>query len=124
MGRKMTLENEVLEENIECMSISMSEKELLKRYEELEAKETKCFRGLEKYQGNSETVFRIRQELLDIDREQDEIIAMLNHCEDRQISGHQRFNQKLTGGITFERFKKVHQKNIPAFRSTIQPSLF
>lgn len=124
MGRKMTLENEVLEENIECMSISMSEKELLKRYEELEAKETKCFRDLESYQGNPETILRIRQELLDIDREQDQITKELNRCEDRQIRSHQRFNQKLTGGITFERFKKVHQKNIPAVRSTIQPSLF
>lgn len=124
MGRKMKLANEILEENIECMSISMSEKELLKRYEELEAKETKCFRDLEKYQGNPETIIRIRQELLDIDREQDEITRELNRYEDRQIRGHQRFNQKLTGGIIFERFKKVHQKNIPAVRSTIQPSLF
>lgn len=124
MGRKKLLVNEILEENIECMSISMSEKELLKRYEELEEMETKCFRDLEKYQGNPETILRIRQELLDIDREQDQITAELNQCEDRQINGHRKFNLKITGGIRFEAFKKVHQKNIPAVRSTIQPSLF
>jgi len=118
----MKLVHEVLEEGIECMSISMGEKELLDKYEELEKRETQYFKDLEKYQGNPETVGRIRQELLEIDRLQDQITEELYRCEDRQIGGHKQFNLKITGGIRFEAIKRIREKNIPVVQK--QQALF
>ena len=109
MGRKIGIQNWVIEQGMECKAISMEERYLIEKYNELERKEDQVFAFLlsrdlpEEYQGQ---ILKLKQ----IDQVQDQIIIRLLECEDRQISGHVHLNQKL-GRI----------KNVESFEDDLLP---
>jgi len=98
MGRKMDLENWVIEQGMECQSISLEEKYLIEKYNELEEKEDQVYAWL--LSQDDELIQKAVLKLKQIDQVQDQIIIRLLECEDKQISGHVHLNQKL-GRIKF-----------------------
>ena len=94
MGRKIRLENWIIEQGMECQSISLQEKYLIERYNELEEYEDRVYAFLlsrdlpHEYQ---KLILRLKR----IDRVQDQIMLELLNCEDKQIAGHINLNQKL-----------------------------
>jgi succinate dehydrogenase flavin-adding protein (antitoxin of CptAB toxin-antitoxin module) len=93
MGRKMDFENWVIEQGMECQAISMEEKYLIKKYNELEEKEDQVFAWL--LSQDDELIQKAVLKLKQIDQVQDQIIIRLLECEDRQISGHVHLNKQL-----------------------------
>ena len=93
MGRKMGLENWVIEQGMECQSISLEEKYLIEKYNELEEKEDQVYAWL--LSQDDELIQKAALKLKQIDQVQDQIIIRLLECEDRQISGHVHLNKQL-----------------------------
>ena len=108
MGRKMGLENWVIEQGMECQSISLEEKYLIEKYNELEEKEDQVYAWL--LSQDEELIQKAVLKLKQIDQVQDQIIIRLLECEDKQISGHVHLNQKL-GRI----------KNVESFEDDLLP---
>lgn len=94
MGRKYQIQNWVIEQGMECQAISMEERYLIEKYNELERKEDQVFAFLlsrdlpEEYQGQ---ILKLKQ----IDQVQDQIMLKLLKHENQQIAGHVQLNQKL-----------------------------
>jgi hypothetical protein len=94
MGRKIQIQNWVIEQGMECQAISLGEKYLIEQYNELEKKEDQVFAFLlsrdlpEEYQG---LILQLKR----IDQIQDQIMVKLFECENQQIAGHIKLNQKL-----------------------------
>ena len=93
MGRKMDLENWVIEQGMECQAISLEEKYLIEKYNELEEKEDQVYAWL--LSQDDELIQKAVLKLKQIDQVQDQIIIRLLECEDRQISGHVHLNKQL-----------------------------
>ena len=93
MGRKMDFENWVIEQGMECQSISLEEKYLIEKYNELEEKEDQVYAWL--LSQDDELIQKAVLKLKQIDQVQDQIIIRLLECEDRQISGHVHLNKQL-----------------------------
>jgi len=108
MGRKIRIQNWVIEQGMECQSISLEEKYLIEKYNELEEKEDQVYAWL--LSQNDELIQKAALKLKQIDQVQDQIIIRLLECEDRQISGHVHLNQKL-GRI----------KNVQVFEDDLLP---
>ena len=108
MGRKYQIQNWVIEQGMECQAISMEEKYLIKKYNELEEKEDQVFAWL--LSQDDPQVLSAVLKLKQIDQVQDQIMTELLKREDRQISGHVHLNQKL-GRI----------KNVESFEDDLLP---
>lgn len=108
MGGKMDFENWVIEQGMECQAISMEEKYLIKKYNELEEKEDQVFAWL--LSQDDELIQKAALKLKQIDQVQDQIIVRLLESENQQISGHVQLNQKL-GRI----------KNVESFEDDLLP---
>jgi len=108
MGRKIRIQNWVIEQGMECQSISLEEKYLIEKYNELEEKEDQVYAWL--LSQNDELIQKAALKLKQIDQVQDQIIIRLLECEDKQISGHVHLNQKL-GRI----------KNVESFEDDLLP---
>jgi len=93
MGRKYQIQNWVIEQGMECQSISLEEKYLIEKYNELEEKEDQVYAWL--LSQNEELIQKAVLKLKQIDQVQDQIIIRLLECEDKQISGHVHLSQKL-----------------------------
>jgi len=78
---------------MECQAISMEEKYLIEKYNELEEKEDQIYAWL--LSQNEELIQKAVLKLKQIDQVQDQIIIRLLECEDRQISGHVHLNKQL-----------------------------
>jgi succinate dehydrogenase flavin-adding protein (antitoxin of CptAB toxin-antitoxin module) len=93
MGRKYQIQNWVIEQGMECQSISLEEKYLIEKYNELEEKEDQVYAWL--LSQDDELIQKAVLKLKQIDQVQDQIIIRLLECEDRQISGHVHLNKQL-----------------------------
>lgn len=93
MGRKIGIQNWIIEQGMECKAIGLVEKYLIEKYNELEEKEDQVYAWL--LSQNEELIQKAVLKLKQIDQVQDQIIIRLLECEDKQISGHVHLNQKL-----------------------------
>lgn len=93
MGRKMDLENWVIEQGMECQAISLEEKYLIEKYNELEEKEDQVYAWL--LSQDDELIQKAVLKLKQIDQVQDQIMLKLLKHENQQIAGHVQLNQKL-----------------------------
>jgi len=89
----MDLENWVIEQGMECQAISLEEKYLIEKYNELEEKEDQVYAWL--LSQDDELIQKAVLKLKQIDQVQDQIIIRLLECEDKQISGHVHLNKQL-----------------------------
>ena len=93
MGRKYQIQNWVIEQGMECQSISLEEKYLIEKYNELEEKEDQVYAWL--LSQDDELIQKAVLKLKQIDQVQDQIMLKLLKHENQQIAGHVQLNQKL-----------------------------
>lgn len=89
----MDLENWVIEQGMECQAISLEEKYLIEKYNELEEKEDQVYAWL--LSQDDELIQKAVLKLKQIDQVQDQIMLKLLKHENQQIAGHVQLNQKL-----------------------------
>lgn len=93
MGRKYQIQNWVIEQGMECQAISLREKYLIEKHNELEEREDRVFAWL--LSQNDDLIQKAALKLKQIDQVQDQIILELLKCEDKQIAGNIQLNKQL-----------------------------